>query len=259
MGEHRLRNVLVSSDLDELYQRCADALTSLGAESISAAGQFTLVLSGGSTPGKLYELLTSTPYRERLAWDRVHLFWGDERCVPPEHAESNFRLVQEELITPLGLSQKNLHRIKGELESPEKSAAEYEEELADFFRLQAGDVPRFDLILLGMGADGHTASLFPSDNSLQECKHLVVATRSTHGGVRRITLTLPTINHARQVFFLISGPDKAETVREVLEGSRRGVPLPAQLVEPSDGELRFYLDQPAASHLSDWRPGHGLQ
>jgi 6-phosphogluconolactonase len=169
--------------------------------------------------------------------------------VPPEHADSNFRLVQEELINPLGLPQGNIHRIKVELESPEKVAAEYEAELADFFRLQAGEVPTFDLILLGMGADGHTASLFPSDSSLQERERLVTAIRSIHGGFRRVTLTLPTINHARKVFFLVVGPDKAETVREVLQGSRQGVPLPAQLIELSDGELRFYLDKGAASRL----------
>ncbi len=249
-----MRNVLVSSDLNEMYHRCTDAVVSVGTQSISTSGRFTLVLSGGSTPRKLYELLAAGPYRERLSWNRVHLFWGDERCVPPDHAESNFRLVQEELINPLGLPQGNLHRIKGELESPEKAAAEYEEELTDFFRLQAGDVPTFDLILLGMGPDGHTASLFPSDSALQEHKRLVTATRSIHGGVRRVTLTLPTINHARQVFFLISGPDKAETVREVLEGSRQGAPLPAQLIEPGDGEMRFYLDQAAASRLSGYKP-----
>lgn len=244
-----MKKTLISSNLDEMYQRCASAVVKAGTQSISTGGRFTLVLSGGTTPRGLYQLLATAPYRDRLSWERVHLFWGDERCVPPEHAESNFRLVQEELINPLGLPQGNLHRIKGELESPEKVAAEYEAELADFFKLQAGDVPTFDLILLGMGADGHTASLFPSDSSLQERERLVTATRSIHRGFRRVTLTTPTINHARKVFFLIAGPDKAETAREVLEGSRQGAPLPAQLIELSDGELRFYLDKAAASRL----------
>jgi len=209
-----------------------------------------MALSGGSTPQRLYQLLATTSYRDRLSWEQVHFFWGDERCVSPEHALSNFRLVQDELITPLGLPQGNVHRIKGELESPENAAAEYEEELTDFFKLQAGEVPRFDLILLGMGADGHTASLFSSDSSWQEQEHLVVATQSAHVGIRRITLTLPPINQARHIFFLISGVDKAEAVLQVLEGSGEGASLPASLIEPDDGELRYYLDQPAAARLS---------
>jgi 6-phosphogluconolactonase len=240
---------LVSTDLDDLYHRCADALVDIGTRSISRSGQFTLVLSGGSTPLRLYELLAGSLYRERLSWERVHLFWGDERCVPPDDFDSNFRLAREHLIAPLSIPQANLHRIKGELKRPEEAATEYETELADFFELPACGFPRFDLILLGLGTDGHIASLFPSDSFSQEQDRLVIATQWPHAGTRRVSLTLPTINHAAHIFFLIAGAEKADAVLELIEGSGAGVTLPASFIEPNDGELRFYLDQPAASLL----------
>jgi 6-phosphogluconolactonase len=246
-----LRKVIVNSSLNDLYHRCADDLVEVGARSVSRSGQFTLVLSGGSTPFGLYELLAKSPYRERVSWDRVHLFWGDERCVAPDDPGSNFRLAREQLIAPLGIPQTNLHRIKGELRVPEETAREYESDLTGFFNLQVGELPRFDLILLGLGTDGHTASLFPCDSSLQEQDRLVIATQSAHAGTQRVSLTLPTIKHARHIFFLISGAEKSEAVLAVLETSGEGVPLPASLVEPINGDLRFYLDQPAASRLSD--------
>jgi 6-phosphogluconolactonase len=186
-----------------------------------------------------------------LSWDRVHLFWGDERCVPPDDLASNFRLARDHLIAPLGIPHTNQHRIQGELEPPEVAATKYETELADFFELETGAFPRFDLILLGLGTDGHTASLFPSDSPSHQQDRLVIATQSPHAGTLRVSLTLPTINHARHIFFLISGAEKADTVLEVFEGSKQGVTLPASFIEPNDGELRFYLDQPAASRLSD--------
>lgn len=244
-----MREVLVSSDLNDLYHRCADAVVDIGARSISRSGQFTLALSGGSTPLRLYELLAGSRYRERLFWDRVHLFWGDERCVPPDDLASNFRLAREHLIAPLGIPQANLHRIKGELEPSAAAAINYEQELAAFFKLEKGAFPRFDLILLGLGTDGHTASLFPSDSPSHQRDRLVIATQSPHAGTLRVSLTLSTINHARHIFFLISGAEKADTVLEVFEGSKQGVTLPASFIEPNDGELRFYLDQAAASLL----------
>ena len=152
-----MRKVFVSADLNDLYQRCADDLVEIGARSISRSGQFTLALSGGSTPLRLYKLLAESPYRERLSWDRVHLFWGDERCVPPDNLDSNFGSARKDLIVPLRIPQTNLHRIKGELRNPEQAATGYESDLTRFFNLQVGEFPRFDLILLGLGTDGHSS------------------------------------------------------------------------------------------------------
>jgi 6-phosphogluconolactonase len=202
------------------------------------------VLAGGSTPESTYQIL-ARDYSDRIAWSKVYVFFGDERAVPPHHEDSNLKMASEVLLdhVPVG----NVHRIRGEL-PPEEAAKAYEEELRIFF--QTEDVPRFDLILLGIGADGHTASLFPWTAALEVHDRWVVANPVPRLGTTRITLTLPVINAARAVIFLVAGEDKAEALREILEGDADPHAYPAKLIQPP-GEPEWMLDQSAASLLSE--------
>jgi 6-phosphogluconolactonase len=202
------------------------------------------VLAGGSTPESTYQIL-ARDYSDRIAWSKVYVFFGDERAVPPHHEDSNLKMASEVLLdhVPVG----NVHRIRGEL-PPEEAAKAYEEELRIFF--QTEDVPRVDLILLGLGADGHTASLFPWTAALEVHDRWVVANPVPRLGTTRITLTLPVINAARAVIFLVAGEDKAEALREILEGDADPRAYPAKLVQPPSGP-EWMVDQSAASLLSD--------
>jgi 6-phosphogluconolactonase len=202
------------------------------------------VLAGGSTPESTYQIL-ARDYSDRIAWSKVYVFFGDERAVPPHHEDSNLKMASEVLLdhVPVG----NVHRIRGEL-PPEEAAKAYEEELRIFF--QTEDVPRVDLILLGLGADGHTASLFPWTAALEVHDRWVVANPVPRLGTTRITLTLPVINAARAVIFLVAGEDKAEALREILEGDADPHAYPAKLIQPP-GEPEWMLDQSAASLLSE--------
>jgi len=190
--------IIVCGDVDELNRKAAERFITLAADAISRSGRFTVALSGGSTPKALYSLLASPAYRERIDWSRIHLFWGDERCVPPDHPESNFRMVQESLLSRIQIPSENVHRMMGEKE-PEQARQEYEEHLKQFFRLPPGEVPRFDLILLGLGEDGHTASLFPGSAALNENQRLVATIYVEKLKAQRLTLTLPVINAAAQI------------------------------------------------------------
>jgi len=234
-----------------MSRAAAQSLVRLAQQALARQGHFNLALSGGSTPRRLYQLLASE-YGDGIAWDQVHLFWGDERCVPPDRMQSNFRLVQETLIGPLELPAENIHRISGEMQPPQQAAAAYERELREQWPQTAW--PRFDLVLLGLGADGHTASLFPHDPVLEEREHWVRAVLAPAGYEirRRITLTLPAINGARAIYFLVSGQGKAEAVSKALrgQGSDR---WPASLVRPIDGTLGCFLDEAAAQRLQQTR------
>jgi len=206
-------------------------------------------LSGGSTPRALYGLLAEPPFRETIDWPRVHLFWGDERFVPPDHPDNNYRAALEALVRRVPIPTENVHRIPTEATEPEAAAAQYEDTLRRFFAAPEGEVPRFDLVLLGLGPDGHTASLFPGSPALEEDSHLVVATYVPNLAAWRITLTLPVLLCARHVIFLVSGPDKAAVLRDVLDGPHDPQRLPAQLVRPQDGDLTWLVDEAAASLL----------
>jgi 6-phosphogluconolactonase len=217
------------------------------AEAIAEHGRFAWALAGGSTPEHLYRLLGSPPYSERLEAAHLHLFFGDERCVPPEHAESNYRMVAGSLLAGLSVPPENVHRMPAEL-PPEQAAERYELELERHFALQVGAAfPRFDLVLLGMGADGHTASLFPGTAALTETRRWVVANAVPALGTTRLTLTLPVLDAAAHVLFLVAGADKAERMKEVLTGE--GTDLPARRVRPARGEIEWLLDTSAASRL----------
>jgi 6-phosphogluconolactonase len=235
--------IVVFSDPEAVAREAAQRFVHQAVAAIDVRGRFSVALSGGNTPGALYRLLAEEPNRQRVPWERVHLFWGDERCVPPDHPGSNYRLAAESMIDRVPIPPDNVHRLHGELK-PEAAARLYAFDLVDFF---CGPRPRFDLVLLGLGSDGHTASLFPGSPVLHERESLAVAVEARYGDrpAHRVTLTLPAINAARHVLFLVTGEAKAEIVHCVLDDPAGD--LPAQLVDPVAGQLTWLLDAAAAA------------
>lgn len=214
--------------------------------SIDSRGLATVALSGGTTPRNIYEQLGKGEFTSGVDWTKVHLFWGDERCVPPTSSESNYRLVRESLLAHVAVPEKNVHRIMTE-KAPRDAALQYEQVVEDFFGLSEDQFPEFDIVLLGLGNDGHTASLFPESQVLNERSRLVVETFASKLAQHRITLTLPVINNARVVLFFVSGAEKAIILRDVLESD--AIQYPAQLVRPFAGQVYWLVDREAASHL----------
>jgi 6-phosphogluconolactonase len=234
---------IVCRDLNDLSRRAAKEFVRLAARCVAADGRFISALSGGGTPKSLYSLLATEEFRAQIPWAKIHFFWGDERCVPPEYPDSNYRMAFESLLSKVPVPKENTHRIEAELE-PEIAAAKYEREIREFFRLTGKDLPRFDLILLGLGADGHTASLFPGNQALEETGRLVVATYVDELKTYRITLTLPVLNHAANICFLVAGENKAAVLRDVRQRSKD---LPARRIAPVDGRVVWFLDEAVAS------------
>ena len=235
-----MKEIIVCSGVADLYRAVAEFLVTYSNSTVSTLGRCVIALPGGNTPRGLFQLLTCDPYRSAFPWSHLHFFWGDERCVPWDHPESNYRLAYETFLGPLSIPEKNLHGIVVDGKTPGQSAAEYERKLREFFQLRPGKYPHFDLILLGMGADGHTASLFPGGPELTVRGRLVTWAQPKASSTPRITLTLETINRARHVAFLVSGEDKAATLRRVLDGEEK---FPAALVQPRDGMLTFFIDE----------------
>jgi len=232
----------------ELARTAAAELLSQARAAVQARGRFDLVLAGGSTPRALYALLADEPsLRADMPWSRTHFFWGDERHVPPGHPESNYRMAHEVMLARVPIPEANVHRIHGEQPDAMEAADAYEAMLREFYQLKDGQMPRFDLVLLGMGADGHTASLFPGTQALGEQKRLVAANWVEKLNTWRLTLTAPVLNNAVSVAFLIAGADKAESLRAVLQGEWQPEVLPAQLIRPTTGRLLWLLDEAAAS------------
>ena len=225
-----------------LAEAAAGELASRAAEAIEERGLFTVVLAGGSTPRATYEIL-ARDYAGRIDWGKVHVFFGDERTVPPDDEDSNYRMAREALLDNVPVA--SVHRMQGEL-PPEEAATAYEEELRDFFGPDG--LPRFDLILLGIGGDGHTASLFPETSALEVHDRWVVANPVFKLETTRITLTVPVLNAARAVYFLVAGEDKAEALGQILGGDADPRAYPASLIQPQGGPS-WMLDQPAASEL----------
>jgi 6-phosphogluconolactonase len=238
--------VRVFDDAAELARAAADEIASRIRRTWRESGRFTWALSGGSTPRDLYRLLASEPYRESLPWHAIHFFWGDERHVPPDHPQSNFRMAREAMLDAVAVPAGNIHRIAAEEPDAERAALLYGAELCSFFALAPGDWPRFDLVLLGLGEDGHTASLFPGSAAVGERERLVVAPWLEALKTFRITLTPPVFNHARCALFMVSGGEKAAAVRAVLEGERQPDRYPAQMVE---GNRWWMVDRAAAELL----------
>ncbi len=239
----------VYPDVAALARATARHFIAIAEKAIAARRLFAVALSGGSTPRRAYQLLCQEEFAARIDWAQVHIFWGDERCVPPDHPDNNYRMARETLLDHVPIPAENVHRMRGEME-PLRAAAEYERELRGFFSLPAREgqaVGRFDLVLLGMGSDGHTASLFPHTQALHEEARWVVAQYVDKLGGWRLTLTPPMINAAANVTFLISGADKAERLRDVFTGPYRPEELPAQIVKPHHGRLRWLVDAAAAA------------
>ncbi len=227
--------------------RVAAAEFKSAAESaIADRGAFRVALSGGNTPRSVYALLAQE-YKTALDWGKIHIFFGDERHVPPDHPDSNFRMANETLLSQVLIPPGNIHRIRAELD-PESAASDYEAQLRAEFKLKGGELPRFDLVLLGLGDDGHTASLFPGTAALRESARLVIANQVARLNTFRITLTYPVLNNAAEDLFMVSGKGKAEIAASVLRKS--GAPeFPAQRVQPANGRLLWLLDQDAAALL----------
>lgn len=243
-------NYIVAENAAALATRAAQHFTEIAEQAVASRGRARIAISGGSTPEATFQLLgdPAQPWRARMPWNRLEIFWVDERCVPPDHPDSNYRMTREALLDRVHLSPEQIHRMEGELD-PEEGAARYESGLRNTFRLEGAEVPAFDLVQLGMGADGHTASLFPHSAALDELGRLSVANHVQNKDAWRITLTWPVINQARSIFFLIGGAGKAEIVREVFLGARDPERLPSQLIRPASGILTLILDRAAAALL----------
>lgn len=243
-------DIRIVENTQALARTAAHEFASRAATAVQEKGLFSVALCGGNTPRMLYSLLADdTELRRKIPWERTHFFWGDERSVPPDHPQSNFRMAQDTLLSKVTVPATNTHRIKGEL-VPEQAAAEYEQTLMKFFQLQHGALPRFNLVLLGLGPEGHTASLFPGTRALHEQKQLAVANWVGKLGTERITLAAPVFNNAACVIFLVSGAEKAVVLKSVLEGRYEPEQLPAQLIRPRTGELKWIIDGAAASAFS---------
>lgn len=240
--------LIILDDAQSLYTHAAEEIVHFAGEAVCTHGEFSLCLSGGSTPAAIYELMAER-FRLSVDWKEVQFFWGDERCVPPNDEASNFGMANRTMLSQLDLRPDQIHRMRGE-EPPEQAARAYEQELRSHFHLDEGEFPRFNLMLLGLGDNVHIASLFPEIPALHERERLAVAVEVDAAQRHRVTLTAPVINNSARVMFLVSGESKAQAVKAALEGPRDPDRFPAQLVAPHDGELIWLLDRPAASLLS---------
>jgi 6-phosphogluconolactonase len=234
------RSIEILASPDDVAAAAAEIIVARATVGLRDRGRYSLALSGGSTPERLYRLLAGPTYRERVAWDQIDFFWSDERAVAADDANSNFRLANESFLAPLAIPPARIHRLPGEQVDLDAAARSFEDELERV----AGSPPTLDMILLGMGADGHTASLFPGSAALAEGSRSVVPSQGPPPVPRRLTFTLPLINRARCVLFLVTGADKAPAVARVFAPSDP-TPLPARLVLPTEGELMWLIDSAA--------------
>jgi 6-phosphogluconolactonase len=252
VGERTMSTITIYADLESWVTGVADFITELATRTIVERGRFTFAFSGGNTPRLVYARLASAGYIERIDWSRVEVFFGDERCVPPEDPQSNYHMARIALCDYVPIPAANVHRIHGE-DPPEQAAQEYAHELERTFGGNAsrgGPPPYgFDLVLLGMGDNGHTASLFPGLAGVTESVRWVMSSYVEAVGMWRVTLTPVILNAAHHVAFLVAGADKAEMLSKVLEGPYQPVVLPAQIIKPTHGELRWLVDAAAAAHL----------
>ncbi len=232
----------------DIAREAAHQFLTLAQDSIKKSNSFTVVLSGGSTPQKTYTLLASKDFAGQIDWEQVHIFWSDERYVPHDHPDSNYRMAKNILLDKIPLPAQNIHPFQTGQELS-LSASLYERELIDFFKLKPGEFPSFDLIILGMGSDGHTASLFPHTGALLETRHLAAAQYVEKIAAYRLTLTFSAINHAKNILFIVSGESKSWTLKNVLKGPLQVQDFPSQSIKPIHGTLTWLLDKTAASKL----------
>jgi 6-phosphogluconolactonase len=247
--------IRVFPDPEAISGAAAEEFARAAAEAIAARGRFTVALSGGSTPQRLYQDLAGPSFRDRIDWSKVEVFWGDERCVPPDHKDSNYRMANQALLSRVPLPAAQVHRMEAERADRAAAAGDYQAVIANTFDLPAdGEPPAFDLILLGMGPDGHTASLFPETAALGETQRWVVVNYVPKFATDRLTFTYPILNRGREVLFLVAGADKAEPLQEVLEGPPDSRRLPSQAIRPTAGQLLWFVDRQAAARLTHLPP-----
>ena len=239
--------LLICADAAELAREAARRFAGLAEVFTNDAGRFTVALSGGSTPKAMFQVLADKAFADALPWRTIYFFWGDERCVPPDHADSNYRMAYEALLSKVPIPPENIFRIPAEDGDHKRAAADYSETLRTFFTEER---PSLDLVFLGMGPDGHTASLFPGTTALCANDRIAVANYVDKLQSWRITLTADTINRARNIIFLVAGADKAPALKEVMEGERNPEQYPSQLIEASHGALLWMVDEAAAKLLS---------
>jgi 6-phosphogluconolactonase len=245
------REVRILNDGAAIAKRAAQEFVQAAAIAAHERGSFNVALAGGSTPKALYSLLvTDTTLRSQVPWDKMHVFFGDERHVAPDHCDSNFRMATEAMISKSPLKPQQVTRIKGEYPATEQAALEYEKALREYFKLKDGDYPRFDLLLAGMGSEGHTLSLFPGTKALHADGRLVVRNWVGKLYTERITLTAPAASNAARILFMVTGADKAPALKGVLEGPYEPEQLPAQLLQPKNGKLLWLVDTAAGSMLA---------
>jgi 6-phosphogluconolactonase len=240
------------TDTKAMYLAAAEQVCRVGQLAIDTTGRFSLVLSGGTTPRPLYELLASPPFSTNLDWKKVEFFWGDERVVAPDDPKSNFRMAREAMLDKLKVPAAHIHRIRAEGPDLDAAARAYEQEIERVLGEVAGvgrRPPHFNLFLLGMGPDGHTASIFPGTDALQETERWVIPVDVPSLGVKRITMTPPLINSAHFIFFMVAGATKADVVADVLQGPRDPRRCPAQLIHPLTGEVMWFADREASAKL----------
>ncbi|NVN89364.1 MAG: 6-phosphogluconolactonase [Desulfuromonadales bacterium] len=238
--------IKVFSTIETLSTGIAELFASAAEQAVASQGRFSALLSGGETPRRTYELLAQEPFRQRIPWNSIHLFWGDERCVADTDPRSNAHVVRQTLLDRVPMPERQIHPITCD-GSPQTAASAYETSLRSHF---SDDKARFDLVMLGLGDDGHTASLFPGTAALREQHHWVIATQKPGEDIMRVTVTIPLLNQAGLVVFLVAGPGKASVLRRVLEGPLTPDLFPAQRVKPVDGGLLWYVEESAARLLS---------
>jgi 6-phosphogluconolactonase len=245
------RDVVVLPNPPAVARRAADEFLKAVNDAIAQKGSFTVALAGGSTPKALYSMLSDDPaYSSKIPWPKLHFFFGDERHAPPDSPESNFHMANETLFSKGLVKPEQITRIRGEYADAEKAALEYERALRAYFKLKDGEYPRFDLVLLGMGDEGHTLSLFPGTGALHATNRIVVRNWVGKLFTERITLTAPAANHANRIIFCVTRADKALALKAVLEGPYEPEQLPAQFIQPANGTLLWLVDQAAAAQLA---------
>jgi len=245
------REIRILPDGAAIARRAAQEFVQAAAAAVRAKGSFNVSLAGGSTPKALYSLLVNDPtLRSQVPWDKIHLFFGDERHVPPDHPDSNFRMATEAMISKSPLKPDQVTRIKGEYPDADQAALEYERALREYFKLKNGEYPRFDLLLAGMGNEGHTLSLFPGTKALHADGRIVVSNWIGKLCTERITLTSPAASNAAEIIFMATGTDKACALKAVLEGPFEPEQLPAQLLQPKKGKLLWLVDAAAGAMLA---------
>lgn len=245
--------ILIERDLEAVSAKAAQLFWMLSEKYKRSSSRYAVALSGGETPKRLYQLLASARGRKDIPWNKVHIFMVDERFVPPDHPDSNFRLIQENLLQSISLPVENIHRMRTDCSSANICAKNYEAAMMEFFKTyDAAILPRFDLMILGIGEDGHTASLFPGSSALSDREHLVAAVRKKNIRHQRITMTLPVLNNARNILFIATGERKSFVLNKVVMNRQKR--LPASLVNPENGKCHFFLDRDAAGEILHHSP-----